>query len=156
MKNNKGILDCVKKTFTFMFRNEVFTIDLTEGDLDDNINAIKLKNGDIFDFNLSWQKDCKPVVSLYAVDGFLVTDWEDSTSIKITHIIGTEADYFGYEFDNKLPLKFQIVNSDEVVIYKTKSLNKASDELHKRKPLFSRPLTLRAIDTRGAVKEITN
>lgn len=135
-----------------MFRGEVFVIDLKEGDLGDSWNSIKLKTGEIFDFNFGWQRSIEPAVTLYAVDSVhLTTDFSDWTTIKIKEIIGTQSDYFNLSFDSSLPLKFELLK-DNKVIYKAKSLTKLANEKVKRELLYKQPLQKRVIDSNGASK----
>lgn len=100
MKNQTAVFNAKNKTLFFMFRGESFVIDLTEGDIHDSLNGITLNNGEVFDFNFSWQEECEPSANLYSTytqDGELYTNHSDDYSLIITEQIGTYEDYFGYK-----------------------------------------------------------
>lgn len=100
MKNNTAIFDAIKKTITFKFDDEEFTVDLTEGDLEDSWNGITTKKGVVWDFNFSWDEDSEPSMVLYETykeDGFLKTNHCNDELFKIVKQIGNFVDYFGYE-----------------------------------------------------------
>lgn len=139
MKKNTAILDTFKKTIQFNFNGEEFTVDLTEGDLEDSWNSVEMKNGDVFDTNFSWQ-ECfgiheKPAFSLYPVlpngDGTWSADWSDDKGIKIVEVIGDYSQYYDdvpLEYNpNALPHKFEVFNGNNELQLKTKKFNLACD-----------------------------
>lgn len=90
MKNNTAKLDCITKLVDFKFNNEMFTVDIKEGDLSDSWNSITDKNGVMWDFNFSWEdeKDCDPSLCIYALKkddhfGNVTVDTSNFTNIKI-------------------------------------------------------------------------
>ena len=161
MKNNKGILDCKNKTFTFAYLNEMFTIDLTEGDLEDSWNSILFLNGTMMDFNFYWEdyENTKPMVSLYDLkkdeDGELLTDTSKSYPIKVVEISGTKAQYFSKSFDNSLSFKFLLVSEGQI-LYQTKKVEKVAREFTKRIEKSSSPIKILLMDSNGATKEYRN
>lgn len=161
MKNNKGILDCKNKTFTFAYLNEMFTIDLTEGDLEDSWNSILLDNGTVMDFNFSWDcmEEAKPLVSLYDLkkdeNGETLVDTSKNYPIKIIEIIGNRADYLGLRFDNGLSFKFLLVSEGQI-LYQTKKIDKVAREFTKRVEKSSSPIKILLMDSNGATKEYRN
>ena len=74
------------------FADEEFTVDLTEGDLEDSWNGVTTKTGQVYDFNFSWQENEEPAMSLYKVKEDNSTDFFDSESIKIIAQIGNFKD----------------------------------------------------------------
>ena len=141
LKKNTAILDTIKKTIEFNFNGEEFTVDLTEGDLEDNWNCIEMKNGDPFDVNLSWQGDIddeseKPCFSAYPVypnndaEGTWSADWSDDRPIKIVKVIGDKNYYFNDEPQKFIHLSkhtFEVFNGEGELQLKTKSFNRAVD-----------------------------
>jgi hypothetical protein len=98
MKNQTAVFNAKNKILFFMFRDESFTINLTEGDLHDNWNAITLKNREVFDFNFCWEEYSEPSVNLYATyykGEELYTNHSESYDLEIIEQIGTFEDYFG-------------------------------------------------------------
>lgn len=139
MKNNTAILDCVTKFVTFKFNNEIFTVDIKEGDLSDSWNSIVDKNGTTWDFNFSWEDDdsCKPSLCIYALidngDNTYSTDTSNYTVIKIGKAsadVYFKEDRFRYKFDVESRMSINIYNGKDEVTHKTKSFNRACDELH--------------------------
>lgn len=139
MKNNTAILDCVTKLITFKFNNEIFTVDIKEGDLSDSWNSINDKNGVTWDFNFSWEDDdsCKPSLCIYALKddhcGNVTTDTSNYTVIKIGKAsadVFFKEDRFRYAFDIESRMLINIYNSKDELTHKTKSFNRACDELH--------------------------
>jgi hypothetical protein len=143
MKNNTATLDCNTKLITFCFQNELFIVDITEGDLSDSWNSITTSNGEVFDFNFSWEddKDCKPSLSIYGLeddgDGGLQINTFDDTMITILGKPSADVFFseerFKYKFDVSSPITAKVYNENDEVIFKTKSFNRLSDELYIRK-----------------------
>lgn len=97
MKDLTAIFNAKEKTLKLSFEGEIFVIDLTQGDLHDSWNGITLKNGDVYDFNFSWERGEEPSVEIYSTyykDKELYTDHSKSLSFKITKTIGNSIDYF--------------------------------------------------------------
>lgn len=103
MKNNTAILNAIEKTIKFIFNNEEFTVDLTEGDLHDSWNCITDKNDVVWDVNFTWDEDVdidnEPNFTVYPLtepddNGCQSTIWEEGIEILITEMIGTNFDYF--------------------------------------------------------------
>lgn len=110
MENNEAVLDCLKRQLGLMFKNNFYVIDLSQGDLHDNWNSIKV--GDkIYDVNFSW--DDEPLCSVYEV-----INNQTSTvgvSLSIINILGTKKEYFGddyFEIDDEL-LGHSVLNQIE-------------------------------------------
>jgi hypothetical protein len=142
MKNNTAILDCVTKLITFKFNNEIFTVDIKEGDLTDSWNSINDKNGVCWDFNFSWEDDdsCKPSLCIYALKddhcGNVTTDTSNYTVIKIGKAsadVYFKEDRFDYKFDVESAVIVKIYNEKDEEVFKTRSFNRASDERYDRK-----------------------
>lgn len=141
MKNNTAILDCVTKYITFKFKNELFTVNILEGDLCDSWNSITTKDGEVFDFNFSWEdtKGEKPYLTIYSLiddeDGVLSTNHDDFTIIKIgksdRDIFFKEA-RFGYYFDVESKITCRLYDENDVEVFKTSSFNRACDEKYIR------------------------
>jgi hypothetical protein len=104
MKNNTAIFDAIKKTITFMFNDELFIIDLTEGDLCDSWQGITTKDNNIFDTNFSYC-DNKFYFTIYPVEKDLTTIFEKDIKFDIIQQIGTKYDYLGNDFENQLLLE---------------------------------------------------
>jgi hypothetical protein len=167
MKKLTSIVDCKNKILTLMFQNEKHVIDLREGDLHDNWNAFTDKNSEVWDVNFTWEDTTgeKPYLSIYPVlqneDGTFPensTQWDEDISFKVKKI-GTRDEYFrevrfGYRFDSSLPLKFEVFDSKGVVILKTKSGNKASDEAYYRLLQFNDQCVIVATDSNGATRKL--
>ena len=89
MKNNTATLNCETKLITFQFQNELFIVDITEGDLSDSWNSITTSNGEVFDINFSWEddKDSEPCLSVYGLEdngeGGLQINTSDETVIDV-------------------------------------------------------------------------
>jgi hypothetical protein len=141
MKNNTATLDCITKLITFKFKNEIFTVDITEGDLDDSWNSINTLDGVCYDFNFSWEdtKGCRPSLSIYGLieeDGELSIDTTDTTSIKIlgkpSADIFFKEERFKYRFDVTLLVTCRVYNENDEEVFKTKSFNKCVDEMTTR------------------------
>ena len=134
MKNNTAVLNCKTKRIKFMIDNELFDVDLTEGDLEDSWNSIKMKNGDLFDFNFCWEDTTYPALSLYEIkkyaDGTLYTDFHSNTkSPSIVTIIGDKNDYLDvdeYVFDSSNILFVKVLHNNKELL-STSSINEASD-----------------------------
>lgn len=143
MKNDTATLDCNTKLITFCFQNELFIVDITEGDLSDSWNSITTSNGEVFDFNFSWEddKDCKPSLSIYGLeddgDGGLQINTSDDTMITILGKPSADVFFseerFKYKFDVSSPITGNVYNDKDEVVFKTKSMNRLSDELYIRK-----------------------
>lgn len=139
MKNNTATLDCNTKLITFCFQNELFIIDITEGDLSDSWNSITTSNGEVFDFNFSWEddKDSKPCLSIYGLeddgDGGLQINTSDDTMIEILGKPSADVFFneerFNYVFDVSSSITGKVYNETNEVVFKTKSMNRLSDEL---------------------------
>lgn len=143
MKNNTATLDCNTKLITFCFQNELFIVDITEGDLSDSWNSITASTGEVFDFNFSWEDedDCKPWLSIYGLidngDETFSTDFDNETSIEILGKHKADVFFneerFKYKFDVSSPITGKVYNDKDEVVFKTKSMNRLSDELYYRK-----------------------
>lgn len=167
MKNNTAIVDCKNKTLVFMFLGELHTIDLREGDLPDNWNAIMDKNKEVWDVNFSWDDSLgeKPYLTLYAVtqneDGTFPensTQWDNYVSFSVKKL-GTRDDYFQeerfkYRFDPMLPLTFRVYDANDNLILKTKRGNRASDETVHQKMQNNKECYIVATDSNGATKKL--
>ena len=98
MENKQAILNCITKSIEFRFKDELFNIDLTEGDLHDSWNSITLKDGTTLDFNFGWEEDELPNLSLYGLtlldDGSFEINYRISYNFEIIEIIGTQDNYF--------------------------------------------------------------
>lgn len=131
MKNNCAILNCFTKQLFFKFEDKFFTVDLTEGDLEDSWNGIAFSENTSLDFNFSWQEGTEPCATLYEIyqneDGTWSTDFFKSYSLSIVNVFGTYADYFNEEFNaNKGNISYKVYVGSNLV-KRTKSLNTASD-----------------------------
>jgi len=98
MKNNTAILLKKEKLIVFKFKDENFSVDLSDGDLEDSWNSILLKDGNYYDTNFNWD-EVGGVPSLYLykvneVDGELRVDTSDDYEIKIIKQYGTKKEYF--------------------------------------------------------------
>jgi hypothetical protein len=164
MKKNTAILNTITKMINFNFNGEIFEVDLKEGDLHDSWNSILNKNDDGFDVNFSWQHtdlDPKPGFEIYPLldngDGTFSADHSDYTIIKIVEIIGDKSQYFydkPYEYNSKLPLRFEVFNANGELQMKTKRLNKASDEVVTQRFRGNLDWYVEAIDSNGARKNL--
>ena len=67
MKNNTATLNCETKLITFKFQGEIFTVDLTEGDLSDSWNTVTKSNGVEWDINFYWEDD-EPSLLVYGLE----------------------------------------------------------------------------------------
>lgn len=143
MKKNTALLDCVNKLITFNFNDEIFTVDIKEGDLHDSWNSITDKNGVIWDFNFTWEDskyDPKPHLTIYGLhepneDGSLSTNWDESTTIKIGKADKDtffKEERFRYIFDATSPITCRVYNDKDEEVFKSKSFNKSCDELYLR------------------------
>lgn len=101
MENLTAILDCPNKIITFKFNDELFAIDLTEGDLEDSWNSFSDSNRVAWDINFSWEEateDVDPSFCVYGVDeveeGQFEINMDRETVIKIVKITGTKEEYF--------------------------------------------------------------
>lgn len=124
MKNNTAILNTKLKTISFRFKEQDFTVDLEEGDLHDSWNAITTSDGIIYYVNFDW--DLKPNLNIYRC-GDEEQQYDDSTTIEISLVIGTMADYFNLEFDDSLDCVFILFSAEKVKKLTTTSLNMLSD-----------------------------
>lgn len=166
MKNNTATLDCVTKLITFKFNNEVFTVDIKEGDLSDSWNSIVDKNGTTWDFNFSWEDNdrCKPALSIYGLidngDNTYSTNTSDETVIKIigkaSADIYFKEDRFRYKFDIASRMLINIYNSKDELIHKTKSFNRACDELHFAKKIDTKSYMVVKALSNNSTKRIDN
>ena len=99
MKNNRAIVLFKEKVIVFRFCDEVFAIDLAEGDLEDSWNSITTWDGNVYDTNfcLEEPKD-KPSFTIYECnlgeDGLLHVEMGEYHEIKIVKQIGTKTQYF--------------------------------------------------------------
>ena len=143
----KNILNCKEKKVCFTYKKQKFVVDLTEGDLHDSWNSITLEDGSIIDFNFSWQKDCSPALTLYAVDENNTTDFFDEYQIEISLVIGTMADYFNLEFNYSLDCVFILFSAEKVKKLTTTSLNMLSDNKQDTDYII-------CIDSNGATKTL--
>ena len=123
MKNNTATLDCNTKLITFCFQNELFIVDITEGDLSDSWNSITVSNGEVFDFNFSWEDedDCKPNLAIYGLidngDETFSTDFDNETTIEIlgkpkADVFFSE-ERFKYKFDISSPITAKVYNDKD-------------------------------------------
>jgi len=97
MKNNTATLNCKTKLITFQFQNELFIVDLKEGDLNDSWNTITTSDGVEWDINFYWDGETRvPNLSVYGLEdngeGGLQINTSDETTIEI--IGGYNADMF--------------------------------------------------------------
>lgn len=164
MKNNTAILDTIKKTITFMYMNQEFTIDLTEGDLEDSWNSINTADGVLWDFNFCWEDETgeKPYMTIYSlefVDGNYRKDYKNDTSVKITEIIGNRSFYFDdkdFEFDHTSKHTFEVFNGEGELQLKTKKFNLAVDTAGSAEYLKKGTgWYVEAIDVNGARKKLS-
>lgn len=95
LNNNTAIFDAVHRLIAFKFNDEIFHIDLTEGDLEDSWNFIETKDGQGYDFNFSWEEGTldKPSMCLYEYNEGQNCLGEN-ISFSIVKVDGTEKDYF--------------------------------------------------------------
>lgn len=164
MKNNTAILDCITKLITFKFNNEVFTVDIKEGDITDSWNSITDKNGTTWDFNFSWEDDdsCKPALSIYGLidnnDGTYSTNTSNYTRIKIigkpSADVYFKEERFEYKFDIESPIIARLYNSKDEEIFKTKSFNSACDELHFAKKVDAKSYIVILATSNNSTKRI--
>ena len=165
MKKNSAIVDCTKKVLTIVFNGEEHVVDLREGDLHDNWNSIQDNNDVVWDINFSWEdtKGEKPYLSIYALEdadenGCQSTKWDDYTSIKVKAIgnrdIYFKEDRFKYRFDSTSSLTFRVYDQADNLLFKTKSLNRASDFITNHKWLTRLNSYMVATDSNGATKKI--
>ncbi len=162
MKKNTAILNTITKMINFDFNGEIYEVDLKEGDLEDSWNCISNKNDVMFDVNFSWQDDCKPAFSVYPLiyngDGTWSADHSNDTGIKIVEIIGDRNQYYydkPYEFNHKLPTRFEVFNAKDELQLKTKSMNKASDEVVTQRFKGNLGWYVMAIDSNNAKRNLT-
>ena len=135
MKNNQGVLNLNEKKIHFKYNDEDIVMDLTEGDLDDNWNSFRSKDGAIYDLNFHWlgySQKHKPNLTLYPLinngDGTFSTNFDEDVNIKLVEVIGTEGAYFGIPFDGVKTSHFELFDKDGVLKLTTKKFNKACDE----------------------------
>lgn len=138
----KAILNTKLKTISFTFKDELFTVDLKEGDLHDNWDTVQLSNGIMYDTNFSW--DLKPQLTLYRC-GDENQQYDDNTKINDITVLGTKADYFDLEFDSKLSSVFILFEENGKMKIISKSLNTISDRKEKNDYIT-------CIDSNGATK----
>ena len=137
----KALLNTKLKTISFTFKDELFTVDLKEGDLHDNWDTIQLSNGIMYDTNFTW--DLKPQLSLYRRENEN-QQYDDMTNINDITIVGTKADYFDLEFDNSSSVFILFAENGEMKMV-SKSLNTISDRKEKTDYIT-------CIDSNGATK----
>ncbi len=147
MENNRATLNAKNKTISFKFKDEDFTVDLTEGDLHDSWNGITTSDGKVWDFNFGWQQECSPALTLYAVDEENTTDFFDEYQIEIGLVIGTMADYFNLEFDGSLDCVFILFSAEKVKKLTSTLLNMLSDNKQDTDYII-------CIDSNGATKTL--
>lgn len=140
----KAILNAKLKTVSFSFKDDIFTIDLKEGDLHDNWNNIQLSNRIMYDINFTW--DVKPQLSLYRC-GDEEQQYDDSTLISDFTIVGTKADYLDLKFDSELSSVFILFAENGEIKLTTNSLNSLSDNKKENDYII-------CIDNNGATKTI--
>lgn len=137
MKNNQGILNLKEKKIYFKFNDEDFVMDLTEGDLHDSWNSFTTRDGVTRDLNFTWEgysRDEKPCLTIYELrdngDGTWSTDFYSNSDVDVEFIevIGTEAEYFDIPFNGIETKHFEVFDSENNFILKTKKFNKACDE----------------------------
>ena len=142
MKNETAVLDCVTKMITFKFNDEIFVVDIKEGDLADSWNTITDKNGVMWDFNFSWEdtKGCRPNLSIYGLteeNGEFTINTSDEIVIDILGFPSADVFFkeerFKYQFDITSKVVCRIYNENDEVIFKTRSFNRTSDEMSIRK-----------------------
>lgn len=124
MKNNTAILNAKSKTISFKFKYKYFTVDLTEGDLHDSWNAITTSDGIIYDVNFDW--DLKPNLNIYRC-GDEEQQYDDSSTIEISLVIGTKSDYFDLKFDEQLDCCFILFSAEKNLKKSSKSFNNIVD-----------------------------
>jgi hypothetical protein len=123
--------------------DEIFTVDIKEGDIEDSWNSITDKNGVVFDFNFSWEdtKGCEPNLSIYGLiengDGTWSINTSDETTFKILGKPSADVFFkearFKYKFDVSSKITGKVYNDKDEVVFTTKSFNRLSDELCIRK-----------------------
>lgn len=169
MKKNTAIFNTITKKINFNFNGEEFEVDLREGDLEDNWNQIEMKNGDVFDVNLSWQGEDddeteRPSFSAYPVypnndaEGTWSADWSDNRPIKIVEVIGDKNYYFNdkpHEFNHMLPTRYEVFDENDVLQLKTKRFNKAVDTATTQKVFHQKEWYVIAIDSNNARKNLS-
>ena len=165
MKNNTAIVDTKNKVLTLMFQNEQHVIDLREGDLHDNWICFTDSNNVLWDINFSWEdtKGEKPYLTVYGLDeadvnGFQSTNWDESTSIKVT-ATGNRDEYFkeerfNYVFNPMLPLTYRVFDENDNLVLKTKRGNRASDEAVYQLFQHNKKCYIVVTDSNGATKRI--
>jgi hypothetical protein len=158
MTNNTAILNCLTKQLYIRFEYKYFTIDLTEGDLEDNWNSIQFSDETTLDINFHWEDE--PYVSLYgliydAKSDTYSTNTNEYYPIKISTIIGDKADYFDMEYQAEIGLNCYRVYSGCKMIKRTAYLNIASDFTAKARIVDKlKDVHLVAMDKYGATKVI--
>ena len=137
LKNNQGILNLTEKKIYFKFNDENFVMDLTEGDLPDSWNSFTTKDGVVRDLNFHWEgysEGSVPNLTIYELrdngDGTWSTDFYNNSDIDVEFIevIGTEAEYFNIPFNGIKIKHFEVFDSNNQFVLKTKKFNKACDE----------------------------
>ena len=160
MRNKQAIVDFLKEEITLKFDNELFIINMKEGDKEDNWNSFTTKKGIVRDinFHISLSKNsCEIFLSVYPLikndDGTYSTDMENGIKIKIAQTIGNVGKYLNIPFDGVNLLYFEVINKfDGGVFLKTKSFNRAVDTRFSAR--FN--LDLVAIDMYGNRKKLNN
>lgn len=93
-KNNQALFLADKKEIHFKFMDEVFAVDLTEGDLEDSWNTIFPKDGNAYDTNFDCEdENSQPSFCIYPIADNQI---DSKASIKMTIICqsGTLKQYF--------------------------------------------------------------
>ena len=104
LKELNAIVHTRLKLAYLKFEGELHKVNLTEGDLKDNWNAVTLKDGRVFDFNMDWQFCLRnPSISLYGTyqeegEEHLRTDTSDSYSFKVLRKYKKKSEYFPKQY----------------------------------------------------------
>lgn len=130
MKNNTAIFNAQEKKINFRFQEELFVVDLTDGDLEDSWSSITTSKGVVFDTNF-WVADdysqCN--FSIYpVVAGLIVTGGE--FSLTVTDQIGSFKDYFGEDVLSEEPTNsFTVKFIGEITVDDVSSEHEAREKV---------------------------
>jgi hypothetical protein len=90
----KAKLNCIEKTIELDYRKETIVIDLTQGDLNNSWNNIKLKNK-TFTTEFNWDEDSddsEPTLTIYRNKKNEIGD--ELITLDCDIVNGTKQDYF--------------------------------------------------------------